>query len=86
MTGRTPVAGWVQDQGRWPAAQTYLEALDTSRRRVLRALLLSTADVRAEAIGRLYLRDDGADLAGLLIGLDEKEWARQWFIERLRGG
>jgi hypothetical protein len=27
---------------------------------------------------------DGADLAELLIELEEKEWARQWFVERLR--
>jgi hypothetical protein len=31
----------------------------------------------------LDARDDGADLTELLIDLEEKEWARQWFVERL---
>jgi hypothetical protein len=32
----------------------------------------------------LAVRDDGEDLADLLILLEEKEWARQRFVERLR--
>jgi hypothetical protein len=39
---------------------------------------------RAELIGRLHLRDDGALLGELLIELEEKEWARQAVIEELR--
>lgn len=35
-------------------------------------------------IGKLYQRDDGAKLADLLVELEDKEWARQWFVERLR--
>jgi hypothetical protein len=58
----------------WPAAETYLDALDADARRTLLAV----------AIGRLHARDDGADLTELLIELEEKEWARQWFVERLR--
>jgi hypothetical protein len=40
--------------------------------------------IHGAAIGRLHVRDNGADLAELLIELEEKEWARQWFVERLR--
>ena len=50
----------------------------------LLGILTSPADVRAKAIGWLQARDDGIDLAELLIELEEKEWARQWFVERLR--
>jgi hypothetical protein len=69
----------------WPAAQTYLAALDAEARRTLLLILTSPSEVRADAIGRLHARDDGADLAELLIELEEKEWARQWFVERLSG-
>jgi hypothetical protein len=68
----------------WHAAETYLTALDLDSRRMLLGILTSPAEVRADAIGRLHARDDGADLAELLIELEEKEWARQWFVERLR--
>jgi hypothetical protein len=68
----------------WPAAQSYLDALDADARRTLLGILTSPSDVRAEAIGRLHARDEGADLTELLIELEEKEWARQWFVERLR--
>jgi hypothetical protein len=66
----------------WPAADTYVAALTPEARRTLLDILTSTAEVRAAAIGRLSIRDDGADLAELLIELEEKEWARQWFVER----
>ena len=46
-------------------------------------LLSSAPEVRAYAIGRLHALDDGSDLGELLILLEEKEWARQWFVERL---
>jgi hypothetical protein len=61
-----------------------LAALDADARRTLLGILTSPAEVRADAIGRLAVRDDGEDLADLLILLEEKEWARQWFVERLR--
>jgi hypothetical protein len=67
----------------WPAAETYLAALDAEARRTLLGILTSPREVRADAIGRLHARDDGADLTELLIELEEMEWARQWFIERL---
>jgi hypothetical protein len=40
--------------------------------------------VRSAGIARLTGRDDGQDLAELLILLEEKEWARTWFILRLQ--
>jgi hypothetical protein len=66
-----------------PAAETSLDALDADARRTLLGILTSPPEVRAEAVGRLHAHDDGADLTELLIELEEKEWARQWFIERL---
>jgi hypothetical protein len=69
---------------RWPAAEAYLAALTPNARRTLLGILTSPSEIRANAIGRLSSRDDGADLTELLIELEEKEWARQWFIERLR--
>ena len=68
----------------WPDAEAYLAALDADTRRTLLSVLTSAGEVRAAAIGRLSVRHDGADLGELLIELEEKEWARQWFIERLR--
>jgi hypothetical protein len=68
----------------WPAGETYLAALSPAARRTLLGILTLPSEVRAEVIGRLSIRDDGADLAELLIELEEKEWARQWFVERLR--
>jgi hypothetical protein len=68
----------------WSAAETYLAALDADARRTLLAILTSPAETRADAIGRLHARDDGADLTELLIELEEKEWARQWFVERVQ--
>lgn len=70
----------------WQAAGTYLAALDAGSHRTLLGILTSPPEVRAEAIGRLHLRVDGGDLAELLIELEEKVWARQWFIERLVEG
>jgi hypothetical protein len=67
----------------WEAAEKFLAELDPGARRTLLGILTSHTEVRAEAIGRMSLRDDGADLAELLIELEEKEWARQWFVERL---
>lgn len=66
----------------WPAAEVYLDALDADARRTLLGILMSPAETRAEAIGRAHVRDDGVDLAELLILLEQKEWARQW-IEQL---
>jgi hypothetical protein len=68
----------------WPAADAYLAALDANARRTLLGILTSPSEVRAEAIGRLHARDDADDLTELLIEFEEKEWARQWFVERLR--
>ena len=69
--------------GDWPAGERYIEALTPTGRHVLRMLLSSKSEVRAYAIGLLHALDDG-DLTELLILLEEKEWARQWFVERLR--
>jgi hypothetical protein len=54
----------------WPAAETYLAALDADARRTLLGILTSPSDIRAAAIGRLHARDDGADLTDLLIELE----------------
>jgi hypothetical protein len=70
----------------WHAAEAYVDALDAEARRTLLGILTSPSDIRAAAIGRLHARDDGAELTELLIELEEKEWARQWFVERLRQG
>jgi hypothetical protein len=68
----------------WSAAEGYLATLDADSRRTLLGILTSPAEVRAAAIGRLSVQDAGADLAELFILLEEKEWARQWFIQRLQ--
>ena len=65
----------------WDAAEAFVAALDADARRTLLVILTSPSEVRAEAIGRLHARDDGAELTELLIELEEKEWARQWFVE-----
>jgi hypothetical protein len=52
---------------RWPAAETYLAALDADARRTLLGILTSPSEIRAAAIGRLHVRDHGAELAELLI-------------------
>ncbi len=40
------------------------------------------ARVRAELIGKLFA---GSEEGGeLLVELEEKEWARQWLVERLQ--
>jgi hypothetical protein len=67
-------------------SKRFLASLNEPLRRTLLRILTSPSEVRADAIGRLHARDDGADLTELLIELEEKEWARQWFVERLRGG
>jgi hypothetical protein len=67
----------------WPAAEVYVNALDAHARRTLLVILTSPSEVRADTIGRLHARHEGADLAELLIELEEKEWARLWLIERL---
>jgi hypothetical protein len=77
-----PHEGMTIDSG-WPVAAKFVDGLDSNARRTLLDILTSPAEVRAAAIGRLSVRDDGADLAELLIELEEKEWARQWFVERL---
>jgi hypothetical protein len=52
---------------RWPAAESYLAALDADARRTLLGILTSPSEIRAAAIGRLHVRDHGAELAELLI-------------------
>jgi hypothetical protein len=66
--------------------QMFLAALDDDSRRVLLGILTATDGERAATIGRVHARDDGAALGELLILLEEKEWARQWFVERLGVG
>jgi hypothetical protein len=56
----------------WPQAERLLTEIGPDGRRQLLALLESADDVRADVIGRLHVRDDGADLAELLILLEEK--------------
>jgi hypothetical protein len=68
----------------WEAGEAYLAALDAGSRRTLLGILTSPTETSADAIGRLSVCEDGADLAELLILLEEKEWARQWFVERLK--
>jgi hypothetical protein len=70
-------------EANWPSGDRYLAALDADARDTLLRILTSPAEVRAAAIGRLSVRDDGGDLAELFILLEEKEWARQWFVEQL---
>lgn len=68
----------------WSDAEALVAALDIDAQRILLGILTSPFYIRADAIGRLHARDDGEDLAELLIELEDQEWARQWFIERLR--
>jgi hypothetical protein len=68
----------------WDEARRFLTELNPNARRVLLALLTATPEVRAEAIGRVYSGPGGEPFAKLLIELEEKEWARQWFILRLQ--
>jgi hypothetical protein len=68
----------------WPEAERFLAEIGPDGRHRLLSLLESPAEIRAEAIGRLHVRDDGAELEELLILLEEKEWARQWMIEQFR--
>ena len=69
----------------WPAGETFLATLGAAGRRGLLRVLLAPEEVRAELIGKLYAEDEegGELLAELLIELEEKEWGRQWFVERL---
>lgn len=68
----------------WPAADRFLDGLDADSRARLRRLLESPDDVRAATIGRVHLHEGSGDLEEFLIQLEEKEWARRWFVERLR--
>jgi len=70
----------------WPAGETFLAALDAAGRRGLLRVLPAPGEVRADLIGKLYAEaeEGGNLLAELLIELEEKDWARQWFVERLR--
>ena len=71
---------------KWPEAEAFLEALDDDARQTLRRIVESPSETRADAIGRLEILAPGSDLEELLIFLEEKQWARQWFIERLEQG
>jgi hypothetical protein len=68
----------------WAAAETFLAYLDTDARRTLLGILEGPSELRAEAIGRICARHEGAAPSELLIELERSEGARQWFIERLR--
>ena len=68
----------------WEAAETFLAELNPAARRTLLGLLTSPPGVRSAGYARLSGRDDGQDLAELLLLLEEKEWARTWFILRLQ--
>jgi hypothetical protein len=52
--------------------------------RLLRIVEATEEDRVAAIGGRLHLREDGELLEELLIGLEQKEWARQAAIEELR--
>ena len=67
----------------WPEAEAFLEALDHDARQTLLRVVQAPPETRADAIGRLEILAPGSDLEELLILLEEKQWARQWFIERL---
>jgi hypothetical protein len=69
----------------WHQAEVFVEALDSESRATLLRILTAGPEVRADAIGRLHARAEGTALAELLIELEEHEWARQWFVERLGG-
>jgi hypothetical protein len=71
-------------QVKWPEAEAFLDALDHDARQTLRRIVEAPPETRADAIGRLQILAPGSDLEELLILLEEKEWARQWFIERLK--
>ena len=66
---------------KWPEAETFLEALDDDAQQILRRIVELPSETRADAIGRLEILAPGSDLEELLIFLEEKQWARQWFIE-----
>jgi hypothetical protein len=67
----------------WPEADAFLEGLDHDARQTLRRIVESPPETRADAIERLEILAPGSDLEELLMLLEEKEWARQRFIERL---
>jgi hypothetical protein len=75
-----------RDVGPLPALRRFADAIGPDGRARLLRLLEASDEDRAAAIGRLHLRDDGALLEELLIGLEEKEWARQAVIEALVKG
>ncbi len=68
----------------WPEAERLLNQIGPAARRTLLRIVEAPDEERAEMIGKLYQRDDGVNLADLLVELEDKEWARQWFVGRLR--
>jgi hypothetical protein len=68
---------------KWPEAEAFLEALDQDARQTLRRIVEAPSETRADAIERLEILAPGSNLEELLILLGDKEWAGQWFIERL---
>ena len=69
----------------WMSCDLNLAKLGPRARMTLLRILEAPSTDRAAAIGRVHQETDGGDLAELLVELEDKLWARQWFIERLRG-
>ena len=70
----------------WPEGENFLAALDDDAKATLLRVLGYPDDHRAALIGRLHENVSSRLMADLLIELEEKEWARQWFVERLSLG
>ena len=68
----------------WPQAEAFLETLDHDARQTLLRVVQAPEETRADAIERLEILAPGSDLEELLVLLEEKQWARQWFIQRLK--
>lgn len=57
----------------WPAAQTFVAALDPAARRDLFRLLTSSSEARADVIRQFHERRS-EDMTELLMLLEEHEW------------
>jgi hypothetical protein len=67
----------------WDLADTFLATLDADALRTLLGILTSRQRSAPVRSGDYPSVTTGADLAELLIELEEKEWARPSFVERV---
>lgn len=67
----------------WLEGDQFLAALDDGAKATLLRVLGYPDEHRATLIGRLHGNEGTRLMADLLIELEEKEWARQWFVDRL---